>query len=239
MNVILCDDDPGFLNELKDVLLPIYKNEYPSAKIRWFFNGNDLLSWYTLEGNTIDILYIDVEMPGFNGIDVLKSLRNNGCKCYSVFISSYISYVETALDYDIVHYLVKPLNIKKVRDVTNKVILKYKKQHKCIELSSNNKHSLIEVHSIIYVESNFRSLIYHTTQGNYTVNGKISDIENKLIPYNFLRTHKSYLVNMDYVLNYEGYKFNLLDGMTADISHTKRSLIIGKYKQYLYDKLIN
>lgn len=232
MNIVICDDNPLILKEIRKIINPIILEDYPQAKIIDFKSGNDLLTWTILNDSFIDILFIDVEMPGYSGIDVIEKLRNIGYNCFIVFISCYEEYVYTALDFDISHYLVKPLDPDKLVAVTRKIINQHKSKYCHIEIIINTKHIFLSVKDIILIESNFGKLTYHTLDEKYTVPGKITELEKKLVPFNFLRTHKSYLINMSSVIYYEGYYFYLINGLVAEISHVKRATIINKYQKY-------
>lgn len=239
MNVVICDDNDYFINELKKILAPVFAKEYPTASIFSFKDGYELFAWYIQKEATIDILYLDVEMPGYSGIDIIKKLRSQGCQCFVIFISSYIVYVTDTLDYDITHYLLKPIVKDKVENITKKVIFQYKMKYHTLRLNYMDEHYILTVNRIISIESNSRKLYFHTLDNDYIIWGKISDIEKELLPFGFLRTHKSYLINMSKVVSYSGYKFYLVNGYSAEIGRTKRSFIISEYEEYLKNQLLH
>lgn len=238
MNVIICDDDNSFVQELKILVKPIFKAEYPETDIYCFNNGFELFNWYIQKNIPIDILFIDVEMPGYTGIEVIRKLRKEGCNCMAIFISLYKTYVFQTLDFDITNYLLKPIDEKKVTFVAKKAVLQYKSTHSFVVLNTEDRIIPISINDIICVESKLGKLIYHTVMGDYTVIKKISDAEKQLTPYNFLRTHKSYIINMDKVKYCESYMFYLIDDNFAEISHTRRANIISTYKKYLENVII-
>lgn len=239
MNVIVCDDDLEFIEDLEKIIIPIIKKEYETAKVLNFSSGTDLLLWYSQTSETIDILLIDIEMPGFNGLDVVRSLRCSNCDCFIIFISSYQTYVLSALDYGIVHYLLKPVDPQKLSNVLCKVLSEYKLKHNTIELRKNNEHIFLTIDSIILIESNTRKLTYYTLDDTYIIPGKISDAQILLLPFEFLRVHKSFLINMNKVIKYEGCTFYLQGNHIAEISHVNRSSIISAYNDFVLKKIIN
>lgn len=239
MNVVICDDDKLFIKDILNIIEPVIKKEFPFAKFYCFNNGSYLFQWYIQENSTIDILYIDVEMPGYNGLEVIKKLRDQGCSCLAIFISLYQTYVFDTLDFDITHYLLKPFNSNKVISVTKRALFKYKIKHNVLTLVSNDQHIVVSISEIICIESNLGKLIYHTTNGDFIVNEKISHVEKVLIPYNFLRSHKSFIINMEKVLYYQHYRFYLLNGFTAEISRKRRSYIISTFNEFIEKKEFN
>lgn len=236
MNIVICDDDPLFVKKIKSLIEPIIYFMYPHAKIISFLSGNELLNWYIHSKSTLDILYIDVEMPGFNGIEVLKELRFQKCECFAIFISLYEVYILDTLDYGIVHYLLKPIIPEKLISVTKKVLNKFQLTHKTITIISNDEHVITSIDEIIMIESDYGNLTYHTLNGNYITTGKISKLDEYLSPFHFLRTHKSYLINMDKVISYKKNYFYLIHNNQAEISKNKRSKIIQHFNDYLLNK---
>lgn len=236
MNIVICDDISLFISQLKAMIVPIFDKNNIKPSVYSFSTGNDLISWYDAQNQPIDFLFIDVEMPGINGVETLRKLRCKGSKCQAVFISSHRQYVFEAMDYDIENYLIKPLEQDKVTRLLKRLIEQYKHEHAVIELKTRSKHEVVSVNDIIMVESQLRKLIYHTKRGEITIHGKISDAEKALRPYHFLKSHKSYLINMDHVLCHEHYTFTLTDNYTAEISHTKRAAIIAEFEQYYREK---
>lgn len=239
MNVIICDDDNLFVYELKAIVEPIFEAEYPETNIYCFNNGFELFDWYINEGSTIDILYIDVKMPGYNGLEIIEKLQRAGCTCLTVFISSYQSYAIDTFDYNIYQYLLKPLKTEKLVSVTKKLLCLYKKKYNKIKLLQKDQHIYLSIDQIISIETNLRKLICHTVEGDFNVAAKISQLEKELSPFNFLRTHKSYLINMDKVVYYSHYTFYMQMGITADISRTRKTDIIAKYNNFVLKKIIH
>lgn len=238
MIIAICDDNRDFSSSLKKVLRQHLENDFPSSKILAFHNGNSLINWMKLESVDLDFLFIDVEMPGINGIETLRKLRELGSECVTIVVSSHKQYVFDALDYSIQNYLVKPLNRKKLLALIERLIDQYKSSHATIQLNNYNSGLSLSLGDIIMVSSNLRKLTYHTFSDDFTVAGKMNEVTLQLKPYSFLRTHKSFLINMNHVKGYEGYKFNLEKGLIADISHGKRADIIAEYNRFLANKLL-
>lgn len=239
MNVIICDDDNSFVHELKNLIEPLFEAEYPGANVYCFNNGFELFDWYINEGSTIDILYIDVEMPGYNGLEIIKKLQHAGCTCLTVFISSYQSYAIDTFDYNVNQYLLKPIKSEKIISVTKKLLYLYKKKYNKIELLQKDQHIYLSIDQIISFETNSRKLICHTVEGDFNTTAKISQLEKELLPFGFLRTHKSYLINMDKVVYYRHYTFYMQMGIIAEISRTRKPAIIAKYNNFIFKKIIH
>lgn len=239
MNLIICDDDVQFLHALEEKIRKKTTSELPDADILCFSSGNALLNWYIQGGHPIDMLLIDVEMPGYSGLDIIKKLRKSGCSCLSVFISAYQEYVMPALDYGIVNFIQKPVNPEKLDHVITQLFTQYKLQHHDVKIVCDNATIILPVEQIIFVESKFRKLIYTTCKRQYETTGSISATEKALVPWNFIRSHKSFLVNMNKIVSYKGFTFYLTGGYTAEIGQSRRAKVISTYEDWLQRKLIS
>lgn len=233
MRIIICDDD----NTIPQTLIPSIKKTfvplYTGLEIFYFESGNSLINWCKKNNYDMDVLIIDVEMPEIDGLETVSLIRKVNKECIILFISVYREFVFKAMDYEIFQYLVKPVSIEIFEIKLNLIIKKYQEKHFLHTIYCQGSHISLKIDNIYYIESSGRNAKYYTSNGIYIVSGKMSEIEKILFPYNFLRTHKSFLINMSKVIRYKSYTFFLVGGGEADISYRNRSIIIRKYEEYL------
>ena len=241
INIIICDDDLALALKLKEVLL-LYFEKFSlktEPKIFVFESGMHLLEWY-IEYNChkeedldIDFLFIDVEMPDLNGIKTVESLLKYGLDTIIIFISNYTEYVFDSFEAKPFSYILKPFDPIKLEQLMNRGLHERQKRLKKIFVYCDKKHLSLSYDTIIMIESFGKKTIIHTIHGDYETSIKISDFEEKLNTYNFLRSHRSFLVNMEKILYYENFQFFLVENHIADISQRKRAKIIKKFKKYI------
>jgi two-component system, LytTR family, response regulator len=199
-----------------------------------------------IEQHKPDLVFLDIEMPGMTGIDLIRSIQNPNF--HIVFVTAYDTYAIEAFELSAIDYLLKPIGADKVERVINKIkenirnhqvqMHEHLKQlERILFLHSNNNDNKIAVgmaDKIVFV--NIPDIIYCEAQGNYTTiilyDGKkilaskiLGDFENQLAGKNFFRIHHSYLINMNRVKEFqrhEGGYVMMENNVKLDVSQRKR-----------------
>ncbi|NLR93915.1 LytR/AlgR family response regulator transcription factor [Flammeovirga agarivorans] len=150
----------------------------------------------------IDLIFLDIEMPEINGLDFLRSIANPP---KVIIISAYREYAIEGYDLNVVDYLLKPvalerfqLAIQKFEDAApnRKQLKKYLDEF--LFVRSDRKHYKIDFDQVVFIESKGDYLYIHQQDENIKTKETISRIEQKL-PEQFIRIHRSYIVNMNHV----------------------------------------
>lgn len=170
-----------------------------------------------ISNNNVDLILLDVEMPDLNGFDLLDGLKN---KPKIIFISSKAEYALKAFDYEAADYLKKPIEIDRFNIAIKKVV----------DISEMNKNSIDETGDYIYVKTNLKKIKVYLSKikwieafGDYLkviteeesmlVLSTMKSFENELPKNQFVRVHKSYIVNINKIVKY--------DSKSLDIGKTK------------------
>ncbi|WP_299109087.1 LytTR family DNA-binding domain-containing protein [uncultured Tenacibaculum sp.] len=198
-------------------------------------SGLDALS--VLQEKEIDILFLDIQMPDISGIDFLKSLKLHKTKV--VFTTAYRDYALEGFELDAVDYLLKPIEfhrflraIEKVKEVHQK---KEKREVKDVEgsliIRSGKKQYRVPTSEILYIKSESEYVKYVTqNHGNLMVHGALKEVMNSLSnSNNFLRIHRSYIVNMTHITYVEGGRVRI-NGEFFPISETYRLDFLKTWK---------
>ena len=167
-----------------------------------------------------DLVFLDIEMPGGSGFKLLNSIENIDFEV--VFITAYEQFAIKAIRHDALDYILKPIDPKELVAAVEKVKeAKYKKTLKKqydnllknldpeqlvvrkISISTTDKIHLIDVDDIIRCESdNYYTKIFFKDGNNLLVSKTLKEMDQKLEEYDFVRTHKSHLVNMRCIKNF-------------------------------------
>lgn len=196
MRIAICDDEIEFVQKIKSSLEKIVEE---NDIVECFENGVNLLK--ADKENFFDIVYLDIEMPGIDGMETAEKLQHINRGTLVIFVSSYSCYISKAFKINAFQFLIKDYADE------NEIISEYKraKERYCLEhyLYSIKKKDTIkkfEINKIVYIESNRRHLYVVTIDGcKHEFRGKISEEEKKLKLFNFIRIHESILVNMAYI----------------------------------------
>lgn len=238
MNVVICDDDLHFSMKLKNIIAFFFQNKSIDVFCNCFLSGQEFLNWCEEQfienpDFRVDFLFIDMEMPGFSGLDTLRKFREYDKNCLVYIISNHEQFVFNCFEVNTFQYLKKPLSQEKFLLHLERGLKCYSQNLKEMIIYSSKKHIVLKHNEIITVESYCKSCILHTIKGDFITNKKISEFEITLKDCSFLKTHKSFLINMQRVLYYEDYIFFMQNGYTADISHRQRSTIVKKFDDYI------
>lgn len=168
-----------------------------------------------------DVLFLDIQMPKLNGFDVVELLAEDTPNI--IFVTAYDEYAIKAFDANALDYLLKPVNQERLKVAIERLDekiatrVKPKYQHVMQNLSQNNlplqrilvkentKVNVIPVNEISHIEAQDDYVLIHTKHKTYIKNERISRLETELDPQIFLRLHRSYLVNLDYISRIESY----------------------------------
>ncbi len=206
--------------------------------ISHFTRGDDLVNYYSDGKNHFDIIFLDIYMPGKNGIRTAREIRkyDNICKIIFTTISS-----EHALDgYSVFayNYLVKPFSLEVFQPVFLKAIRDMElREQNILCIKTNTKIQSILYSDIKYIESRGKKVFIFTLHDNIISGSyKLDDIESMIDDSRFLRYHKSYLINMDYIKSVEKYQFKLMDSTLIPIRQKGFSTIKKIYYEYVIEK---
>ena len=147
-----------------------------------------------------DIIIFDIDMPGINGIDTARKLRETDSNVTIIFVTNIAQYAINGYEVDAVDYILKPVSYYDFSMKFHRTVAKaaQKKEH-IIKVETAEGTRKLRLPALVYVEVLSHYLYFHTTKRDYRSRGNISDVEKELEKYNFVRIHRSYIVNLRYV----------------------------------------
>lgn len=194
MRIAVCDDEELFRIEFKSVLDKVLINaEYD---IDTFSGGSSLYEAFLK--NPFDLVFLDIEMPGIDGITLAKRLRTVSENVQIVFLTSHIEYALEGYEVNALRYLVKPVDMNKLSEVL-KYIQDKKNNSRQIMIKQEGEDIVIDISDIIYMESMDKNVRIVTSKSEYITRYNISDYEEELKNSGFLRIHRGYLISLSKV----------------------------------------
>jgi DNA-binding LytR/AlgR family response regulator len=162
----------------------------------------------TLNDTQVDLLLLDIEMPGITGLDLTKKLGNN--RPLIIFTTAKTDYAVEAFELNVVDYLVKPIALPRFKQAVEKAqetIESNKEEMKVEEqafvfVKDNGVLKRIAIDDILFLEAMGDYVKVHTPQKFHVVHATLKSIEEKLPASKFLRVHRSYIVainKIDYI----------------------------------------
>ena len=193
-----------------------------------------------------DAAFLDIEMPGINGIELAKKFINISPNTQIVFVTAYENYALNAFEVSAVHYLLKPVTQQKLDEAIRRIERVYhmsevKSDSGSPSLLKNNEGLsdkitikdrdnvfIIKINDIIYIKSENGKTTLVTKKGSYSTRSGMVYWERNLECYGFIRCHRSYIVNLSYVtqmLHILGeYKELVLDYCDANIPISRQKV---------------
>lgn len=199
MRILVCDDSPQMSKRLANIIEHKVSTQGVAATIIVVDNEKDLLK---LDYTEIDIAFLDVDMGDYNGIDIARKLRETRLDTVIVFVTNYIEYAPSGYEVNAFRYVLKSALEKTLPETVVLALNEYQKRHRVVSFSMASENIDVPVENILYLESDHRIVIMHLinhARKSFCFYASITQLESSLSPIGFLRIHKSYLVNMEYV----------------------------------------
>jgi DNA-binding LytR/AlgR family response regulator len=202
---------------------------------------NPLKAMSMLNGNDVDILFLDINMPKINGIDFLKSSRPNA---NIIMTTAYPVYAVDAYGLDVVDYLVKPIAFERFLKACNKVReIKGQKEVPPVKADDKSNHFFIKCENqiekvfydeLLYAEAMMNYVMLYTSSKKMMVYFTIKALEEQLPADMFIKVHKSFIVNMSKIRSIEGNIINIGNEKITISQNLKEKVI----KKIVKDKMI-
>lgn len=229
MKFAICDDEKEIRSGIEEKIRLLYED----GEIVQFADGKALLEY----PEQIDILFLDIQMEPIDGMETARRLRAAGNNATIIFVTAIEEYVFQAFDVGAFHYLVKPLE-KAVFFKTLKRAVAERKERRPEEtekrpfllIKQGSITQKIYLCEILYAEVYNRKIVLHRKDGETEYYGRMSDLE-KQAGAGFFRTHRAYLVNLNYVVRYDAGTVWLEKGQ-ALMAKQHYSEFVKRYLQF-------
>lgn len=234
MRIAVCDDEKAIRDMLADKVI----KQYPDAELFFFTSGEELIQ----AEEKPDILFLDIRMPGKDGIETARKLRESNHKMIIIFVTGMEEYVFKAFDVGAFHYLIKPFTDEKFAGVLRRAVEQCRRtesflnechsrqEEKNIMVKSGGTHIKVLLKDIVYAEVYNRKVIIHSKDMDIEYYGKMSDLERQL-GEDFFRPHRAFLVHFKYVVKYNASTIYLENG-TALMAKRNYQDFVKKYMKY-------
>ena len=223
MKVAICDDEKAICDQLHKLLL----REDPKAEVCVFHSAEELLAG----SEAFQILFLDIQMPGINGMQAARQLRERNRDVCIIFVTAVKEYVFEAFDVAAFHYLLKPIEEEKFAQVYGNAKKSCEKTEPIVIKTKHSTYTIVP-DDILYIESQVKKQVLHMTKGDLVCYGKLNELQEKL-GNGFYRCHRGYLVNMAYISGYTADEIRLTDGQIVYMAKERYADFRKSYLHYL------
>lgn len=227
LKIAICDDERNICTSLGKNINEYAKGKKFDYSIESFYSADELLKNIALKNILYDVIFLDIEMKGINGIEfgeILRSdMKDENTKI--IYISWENSYAMDLFKVRPFDFLIKPLGVNVICKVLDSVLDFIKRDSELFSYNVQGGAIRIKLKDILFFESASRKIIIHLLKGEKEFYGRLDDVENEIGRRKFMRIHKSYLINYDHVKKVEYERMTMDDGSILSISQKRQTKI--------------
>lgn len=228
MNILRCiivDDEEGAHRVLQHFIGQIKFLEMTAS----FYTAIDAMDFLYQEN--VDIVFLDINMPGLNGMEMLEAMSN---RPFVILTTAYKEFALESYKYDVVDYLVKPFDFKRFVSSIDKTVNRIGLKQGNAETPAKDDYIVVKVDgdimklrfdSILYTQSYGNYVKFFTREGMFLSQITTTEVENKLDQRRFVRMHKSFIVAVKEISKISGGQLFIFDGTILPIGNLYRKTL--------------
>lgn len=226
MNIAVVDDEKLILKQIGGLI----EKQMPNCCLDTYVTGDELLG----AGKRFDIVFLDIQMDGMNGIETAKRLRKRQGDIVLIFVTGNREYVFDALDLYAFHYLLKPVDENKFQEVLERAAEEVAKKKEKRFLFLKKRNLTLDQADILYIESRAKKVEIHTDgfKDIIEIYATMEELEGQL-GEDFYRCHRSYIVNMAHITEYDNGTITITNGDNVYLTKKKYGDFVKAYMWYL------
>ena len=229
--IAICDDDTKQIEYLQQIVTTWAQKNRHLIDLRQYAEAKHFLFDYE-EEKDFDILLLDIEMPGISGIELAKKVRLENATVQIIFVTGYYDYFSDGFDVSALHYLIKPVNDRKLFPVLDKAVENLMYRQRSVLLATSDADIKVSLADITYVESENVYVVVHTVHGKYRTRMSLGKFIEQLDD-TFLKVHRSYVVGLKYIKKITRTEITMLSGDTVPISRGMYDEVHAALVKYL------
>ena len=231
IDIAICDDE----KIIRERITELVEKQGADCHIENFGAGNELLA----AGKHFDMIFLDIQMEGKNGIETARAIREYDRKAVIVFVTAMKEYVFEAFDVAAFHYLLKPIEEKKFTEIFENAAKEIQEQKRTQEaeaptllVKTKNRSHMLKQSEIIFIENRANKVEIHTAGDVLEAYYTMSKLEGEL-GSSFYRCHRGYLVNMEHITEYSNDMIDMDNGERVYMAKDKYPEFVKEYMRYL------
>jgi len=199
VKIALVEDNELHREQISQEINAYFDELNEACELRLFDNGSDMLDHYNAVGG-YDLLLLDIQLPGIDGVSLAKQVRQHDEKVLIVFITSMTAYAVQGYSVHALDYILKPINRISFRSTLDlaRELFQQRKEH-FISVTTSEGLVKLDISQIYYIETEKHAVRLHYTKGSFHINDTLKSIEEKLKNAPFCRCNNCYLVNLAHV----------------------------------------
>lgn len=204
VQIAVCDDEKIFLDDLVSQISTQFLDADNKIHINSYTDGAKLLE--ASEKILFDVLFLDIEMPGLNGIEVAEKVRAANPYVNIIFITNRDDLVFQSIRYRPFRFIRKHWLKEELPEAIDAIIKKIKSENQYYTVSFNNSTMQIRITDIMYIESYKHDIFLYTEDEKYRIKSNLHKMEKEFEVFGFIRVHSGFLVNYRYIYSIDKTK---------------------------------
>jgi len=242
INIAICDDELYVTEQMQSIIIKYQNERSEDIQCDIFHNGECLL----MADKEYEIIFLDIYMSGMNGIETAKVIRTKDKTVEIIYLTSYIGLTKEALSVHAFEYLEKPIKKEEIFFQLDEVIArllnkKVKEEHRyqIMEFIAGKTKIRLILDDIYYFERADRKIYVVTKEGTFNLYETIESIEKRLHQYEFVRSHQSFVVNINNIKDYVKDEIVMINNDTIPLAQKRASEFKKIMRVFLKKKLEN
>ncbi len=230
IRIALVEDDRRHIEIITEYLMRFRTEKGIALSVRVFSDGEDIVENYRPE---YDIILMDIQMRFMDGMTAARKIREMDKETMLIFLTSMAGYAIQGYEVEARDYILKPVAYEVFAEKLGRAAQAVSnRQPGGVVLQLKDGMVRLDTARIFYIEARSHQMIYHTADGEYTVRGRLDDLEKEMIPYGFFRSNRGYLVNL-YHITAVREDCCVIGGEMLPISRGRKNLLMGKLAEIL------
>lgn len=240
----ICDDEIKYIEQLEEICRRYFTNNQIEGSVIHFDCGESVINYCENDENKrIDLLLLDIEMNGISGIELKERLLNEFMIRNIIFVSSHDECVFDAFSQKTIGFLKKPVEADKLETYVSKIVNEQRLGKIYSFVGDCGKEFSVAAENILYFkgEGGYTKVVYMTMNGlkEDLICKRIGSLEEEFESSNYIRTHKSYIVNVAAIVSI-GKEINLKENILIPIGRAYKNGVNRKYtefaKEFVYSR---
>lgn len=218
MRIAVCDDEAVFLKQLTEYIEKYYNSI--DLIVDTFESGEVLLKKLINKPDFYDLIFLDIEMKQLDGIQTAKKIREYNKEVLVIFLTSHVEYATDGYEVAAFRFLVKPLQENKLIRALQDVQKEMDRNRKIL-IKDSDREILLRYQDIVYLEAQNVNVLIRTLNDFFVIRRTLVQMEEEIKGPSFFKSHRSYIVNIGFVIDYDNKYITMETGEKIVVSRSK------------------